>query len=118
MLWRSKRLEADAAFIAVEDGVFQGVDALVLVELAADPAPFRRAGEVAQDELGLDQAPVVLQRGREHGAALLGVESCDEQARGDRPRAQRSGEAQHLVPLLADQREADAVAQHRPAGLS
>ena len=108
-------LEADAAFVAVEDCVLEGVDALVLVELAAEPAPLRWAGEVAQDALGLDQAPVVLQRGREGGPALPGVESCDEQARGDGPRVQRSGEAQHLVPLFADQREADAVAK-QPAG--
>jgi hypothetical protein len=51
-----ERLQADAALVAVEHGVFQGVDAFVLVELVADPAPFRRSGEVAQDELGLDQS--------------------------------------------------------------
>jgi hypothetical protein len=66
----------------------------VLVELAVDPAPLRGAGEVAQDELGLDQAAVVLQRGGERAAALLGVQSADEQARGHRPLRERSRDAQ------------------------
>ncbi len=83
-------LQADAAFVAVEDRVFEGVDAFVLVELAVDAAPFDGAREVAQDEFGLDEAPVVLQRGGERAAALLGVQAPDEQAGGDRPLVQRA----------------------------
>jgi hypothetical protein len=73
-------VEADAAFVAVEDGVFEGVDALALVELAVDAASLWRLGEVAEDELGLDEPPVVLQGGGERAAALLGVQAADEQA--------------------------------------
>jgi hypothetical protein len=70
-----ERLEADAAFVAVEDGVFERVDALALVELAVDAAALGGPCEVAQHELGLDQPAVVLQRGGEHAASLLGVEA-------------------------------------------
>jgi len=76
-------LEADAAFVAVEDRVFEGVDAFVLVELAVDAAPLGGAGEIAQDELALDEAPVVLQRGGERAAALLSVQPVST----DRPSA-------------------------------
>jgi hypothetical protein len=58
-------LKADAALVAVEDGVFERVDALVLVELTVDAATLGRMRELAQDELGLHEPAVVLQRGRE-----------------------------------------------------
>ena len=80
-----------------------------------DPAPLGRAREVAQEELGLDQAAVVLQRGGERAAPLLGVQPPDEQARGHGPLVKGAGEAQQLIPLAADQVGLDTVAQ-QPAG--
>jgi hypothetical protein len=64
------------------------------------PRRFRWVGEVAQDELGLHEPAVVLQRGREAAAALLGVQPGDKQARGDGPVVQRPREAKQLVPLV------------------
>jgi hypothetical protein len=84
VLWRVQRVQTDATLVAVEDGVLEGIDALVLVELAVDTAALGWVREVAQDELGLHEPAVVLQRGREAAAALLGVQEPDEQARGDR----------------------------------
>lgn len=104
-------LQADAAFVAEEDGVFEAVDALVLVALAVDPAALGWLGQVARDELGLDEPAVVLQCGGEAAAALLGEQLCDVQARG--PVVQRPRESQQLVPLLVDEVGFDAVAQQR-----
>ena len=48
---------------------------LALVELAVDAASLAGAGQVAQHELGLDEAAIVLQCGGEHAASLLGVQA-------------------------------------------
>jgi len=76
-----------------------------------DAEPLRRLGEVAEDELGLDEPPVVLQGGGKRAAALLGVQAADEQACRDRAAKQRSGEPEQFVPLRGDQPALDAVTQ-------
>lgn len=45
-----------------------------------DAASLWWLGEVAEDELGLDEPTVVLQGGGERAAALLRVKAADEQA--------------------------------------
>src|SRR5438128_6153025 len=55
----------DVAVVAEEDRVPQALDVLTLVQLAADPLPDLRPLQVAQDEEGLVEAPVLLQRSGE-----------------------------------------------------
>jgi len=81
-----------------------------------DPAALGRAGEVAQHELGLDEAPVVLQRSGERAAALLGVQPGDEQARSRRTTGSpwRGTDRRHR--LLGIQPSLVSVSVSAPAG--
>jgi hypothetical protein len=63
---------------AVERAVVEGVQALVLVLLAADRAALGLVGEVAEHEAGLDEPLVLLQRPRERQLAARGLQARDE----------------------------------------
>jgi hypothetical protein len=96
--------------VAVEDDPGDGVPALVAVEpdaglaaqfLAVDPAEqVQRLGDPA--ELG-DRPP-------ESAAASAALEYTQQLGGADGPGRQRAGDAQDVLPLLADQVDVDAVA--------
>jgi hypothetical protein len=75
-----------------------------------DAASLVGMGEVAHDELGLHEPSAVLQGGSELAPSVLSVQPPDEQAGGDCALLDRSGDVEHLVPLLGDQRRVHAVA--------
>lgn len=108
--------EAELAVVAVEEEVVQGVHRLVLVELAADRLALLGAGVVAQDEPGLDDPPVLLQRAGELAAVRVRLEPLHEQAGGDVPVLDRRGDPQQLIPVLGDQLRVDRMVQQPPGG--
>jgi hypothetical protein len=59
----------DMPFVGVEDGAVAGRGVLVLVVLPGDPVAELLIGELGEDEVGLDQPPVLLQRPGERVAA-------------------------------------------------
>ena len=90
---------ADVALVDVEEPAAQGMEALAFVQLAVDPSLQLGVGQVAQDEQGADQAPVLEQAPGEGVLAAAGLELGEEQ-RGRRvPELERPAESQQLVPL-------------------
>src|SRR5512143_1124257 len=81
--WRSRVCSRTGAVAAVEEPVVEGVQALGLVELAADRASLALVGEVAEHKSGLDQAPVFLQGAGERELGASGLQAGDQQAGGD-----------------------------------
>jgi len=65
---------------------------------------------VAEREVCLDEPPVLLQRGGERRLRRLGLETADQEARGDPAAFERAGGAQQVVPAVGDELVADLAA--------
>ena len=72
-------------FVGVEDRAPEGVELLAFVELPADPGAKLLVGEPGEDEVRLDEAPVLLQGLGERVAAAAGLQAGESSEAGAHP---------------------------------
>ena len=89
------------------------MERLALVELAPDPLAQLALLQVAQDEQGLDQPPVLLEGPGQAVLAGEGLQLGQQQRRQDRTLVDRRAEAQQVVPRGHDALGVDPVGDQR-----
>ncbi len=100
------------ALVGVEDGASEGVQLLALVELPSHPGTELLVGQPLENEVRLDQPPVLLQGLGELVAPRAGLQAGEQQAGG------RPAVSQRIAFSEAHRRRTEAVVEARRAGLS
>lgn len=93
---------ADMAVVGEQDGVPHALEVLPLVELAPDPLSELGALQVAQDEQGLDEPAVFLDRSGEGILAGERLELGEQQRRQHGPLVDGGTESEQGIPVVDD----------------
>ena len=102
------------ALVGEEQVTAQRMQALALVELAADSASEFFVGDVAAEVDGADEPAVLVQRAGEGVLAGAGVQLGDQQAGGGVPELHRADQAEQVVPVVGDQLGLDRLGEQPP----
>jgi hypothetical protein len=101
---------AQLALVAVEDDPGDGVSAFVAVEPDAGLAAQLLAVDPGEQVQSLGDPAELGDRAPEAAGASAALEDAQQLGGSDGPGRQRAGDAQDVLPLLADQPDVDAVA--------
>ena len=101
----------DLAALAVANAPGQAVPELLAVELGEDAAPLLLTVNVAEHVQRLDDAAEFGERAGQRGWPVLHLQDAHDGPGMDAAQLQRPGQAQHVLPVLGDQVDIDAVAR-------